>query len=382
MRIARVATVPFFFYNHLRDQIAAIIQAGHDVVLISSHGIETEWLKRIPGVKIHEIEIPRKISPVRDLIALWKLYRFFRHERFDLVHSTTPKSGMLCAIASTLAGVPIRLHTFTGQVWMEMHGMMRMIAKSGDRLTARLNTLCFADSPSQIDFIVAEGICNRESVRLTGPSGSLSGVNLSRFDPYIWEISKKTTLKELGIPPDQKVVTFIGRVTRDKGTQELIAAFRLLRRRGLKCVLLLIGPRETKGGLLPDPEKDLIAEDIKCIGYSNQPERYLAVTDIFCLPSYREGFGNVVVEAAAMGIPAVGTDIIGLRDAIVNGETGILVPPKDIETLAQALEILLTDEQKRKTMGEKARIRARKEFSSKLIDQAVLDEYERLRISI
>ena len=373
MKLARVATVPFFLYNHLRGQIEATIKAGNEVTLISGGGKEVEWLKAIPGVKFHEIDIPRRISPLRDLRAVFQLYLFFRDQRFDIVHSTTPKAGMLCAIASFLARVPVRLHTFTGQAWMELQGMTRSVAKAGDRVTVALNTHCYADSPSQLEFMFSEGISLREKTTVLG-SGSLSGVDLSRFDAEKFKDSRQEIRKELEIPEDHRVITFIGRITRDKGIEELLSAFKKMR----KCTLLLVGPGETKGGEFSENAYETNDPDIRMMGYSPEPERYLAITDIFCLPSYREGFGNVVIEAAAMGVPTVGTDIIGLRDAVINGKTGLLVKPKDADALADALEVLLKDEAMRTRMGMAARQRALSEFSSKKVNQTVLSEYERL----
>lgn len=377
MKIARIATVPFFLYNHLRGQIEATIAAGHEVVLISSGGEESEWLQKMPGVRFHEINIPRKISLLSDLLALWNLFLFFRQERFDIVHSTTPKAGMLSAIAGFFARVPVRLHTFTGQPWVEMQGMMRAIAKTGDKLTAHFDTLCYADSFSQRDFIISEGVCNERKILVLG-SGSLAGVDISRFNPEKWAGSREATLKELDIPAKYKVITFIGRLTRDKGLEELMAAFSAVCRSGQKCMLLLVGPDEAEDGVLSNSVKNRSDPNMRFIGYSAQPERYLAVTDIFCLPSYREGFGNVAIEAAAMGVPTVGTNIVGLRDAVVDGETGLLVPPKDSATLASALISLLKDEKRRIEMGEKARSRSTAQFDARRVNAAVLDEYQRL----
>lgn len=379
MKIARIATVPFFLYNHLRGQIEATIAAGHEVVLISSGGEETAWLKAIPGVRFHEIDIPRKISPLRDLLALWRLFRFFRREHFDIVHSTTPKAGMLCAIAGYFARTPVRLHTFTGQPWVEMRGMLRSIAKTGDRLTAHLDTLCYADSFSQRDFIISEGVCNGKKIFVLG-AGSLAGVDLSRFDSEKWASSKAETLKALDIPVGYSVITFVGRLTKDKGLEELMGAFGAVCRSNPKCMLVLVGPGEAEDGALSNSVVGGNEPNIRFVGYSDQPERYLAVTDIFCLPSYREGFGNVVIEAAAMGVPAIGTDIVGLRDAIVDGETGLLVPPKDTEALARALMSLLDDKKRRVAMGKMARVRARSKFDAQIVNAAVLAEYPRLRV--
>ena len=376
MKIARIATVPFFLYSHLREQIAVTAAAGHEVVLVSSAGAETEWLRALPGVRFVEIDIPRKIAPLRDLRALWRLFLFFSRERFDIVHSTTPKAGMLCAVAGWLARVPVRLHTFTGQAWVELRGMARLLARGGDWLTAHLDTQCYADSFSQRDFIISEGVGTADSIRVLG-AGSLAGVDLARFDPDHWATERTAVRQALNIAEDAKVIAFIGRLTRDKGLGELMAAFNQVSAQ-LSCVLLLIGPNETADGSLSHAAGEGRDANGRMVGYTPEPERYLAVSDLLCLPSYREGFGNVVIEAAAMGVPAVGTDIVGLRDAIVNGETGVLVPPRDVASLAGAMLALLTDELRRRTMGERARRRAVSAYDAATVNAAVLCEYRRL----
>ncbi len=378
MKIARIATVPFFLQSHLRGQIRAIAAAGHEVALISSDGPEVADLATIPGVRFHGIEIPRKIAPFRDLIALWALTRLFRREQYDIVHSTTPKAGLLTAIAGWLAGVPVRMHTFTGQVWMEKRGVTRYLAKTADRLTAALNTQCYADSSSQRDFIVAEGVAAPQQIKVL-EAGSLAGVELHRFDPERWRSERHAIRAELRIDPGVIVISFIGRMTRDKGIQELVTAFQMLRRDGVECVLLLVGPRDPDWHALSPEVRHAMGHDpaICCVGYSNQPERYLAISDVFCLPSYREGFGNVAIEAAAMGVPAIGTDIVGLRDAIVGGKTGLLVPPKDANALAGALATLMTDPELRRSMGEQGRLRATAQFDARRINAAVIEEYEK-----
>ncbi len=379
LRICRIATVPFFLQNHLREQACATAAAGYDVTLVSSDGPEAPLLSTIPGLKFHAIEIPRQISPLRDLVALWQLYRLFRRERYDIVHSTTPKAGMLAAMAGYLARIPIRLHTFTGQVWMEKRGLLRFLAKAGDRITAALNTQCYADSYSQRDFILAEGVASPPQVRVIG-EGSLAGVDLRRFDPAAWLATKDAIRAELGIAPDTKIITFIGRLNKDKGIDELVTAFEALRQGGSDCALLLIGPKDPDWDTGASEVRKHIEDDpnIRSLGYRSEPERYLAITDVFCLPSYREGFGNVVIEAAAMGVPTIGTDIVGLRDSIVNGETGLLVSPKDADALANALSGLLADEARRIAMGNNARARAIKYFDAQTVNAGVVEEYARL----
>jgi glycosyltransferase involved in cell wall biosynthesis len=379
MRICRVASVPFFLQHHLREQICATANAGHQVTLIAGDGPEMAALKNIPGIEFVLIDIARQISPWRDLRALWRLFVHFRQSSYDIVHSTTPKAGMLCAIAGMMAGVPLRLHTFTGQPWMELHGVKRYVAKAGDWMTAHLNSMSYADSVSQRDFLIEQGVAAKGKIAVIG-RGSLAGVDVIRFDRTRWQDQIAGLRMQLGISESAVVISFVGRLTRDKGVSELVEAFSQLIQSGKQCVLLLVGPQEPDRDPLPPETLAKISENpmIIATGYSDEPEKYLAVTDIFCLPSYREGFGNVVIEAAATGVPTVGTDIVGLRDSIVNGETGLLVPPKTTDELAAGLRLLIDDPDQRGKMGERARSRARREFDSRKINADVLAEYERL----
>ena len=380
MKIARIATVPFFLFNHLRLQITDLARAGHEIVLISSGGPEVDSLKEIDGVRFVQIEIQRQISLFKDLVSLWQMYCLFRKERFDIVHTTTPKAGMLGAIAAFLTRVPIRLHTFTGQAWAEMQGPKRQLAKLGDKLTVALNTRCYADSQSQRDFMVQEGIARRDKVHVLG-AGSLAGVDLRRFcgkDPNT-EKEKRQQIHEFKVPDGHRIITFIGRITADKGIRELIESFRALQTQGLPCSLLLIGPEEPDASILYQATNLADLAHVYLLGYQPAPERWLAVTDILCLPSYREGFGNVVVEAAAMGVPTVGTDIPGLRDAVVNNETGILVPAKNVPELTLALTKLLVDGDLRSAMGVCSYRRVREQFDASKLSTLLIEEYSSLR---
>lgn len=382
MRVCRIATVPFFLLHHLGEQIAASARAGHEVVLVSSPGAEAEALRALPGVSHHAIDIPRQISVFRDLAALLRLLAFFRRQRFDLVHSTTPKAGLLTALAGRLAGVPVRLHTFTGQAWAERGGWVRRIAKACDRLMVRLNTRCYADSISQRDFLVAQGIAAADEITVLG-QGSLAGVDFTRFNRE--RRGAGAALKaRLNIPAGAPVVGFVGRVTKDKGIRELVAAFDRLEQLGCRDAhLVLVGPLEPERDPLPDELVARLHADgrIRMVGYSPAPEDYVALFDVFCLPSYREGFGNVVLEAAAMGIATVGTRIVGLTDAIVDGVTGILVPPKDVAALAEALARVLLDDALRLRLGEQAESRTAALFDARKVNAEVLAEYESLRLA-
>jgi glycosyltransferase involved in cell wall biosynthesis len=377
MKIARIATVPFFLFNHLRLQITDLARAGHEIVLISSGGSQVDSLKEIEGVRFVQLEIQRQISLFKDLVSLWHMYRLFRKEQFDIVHTTTPKAGMLGAIAAFLTRVPIRLHTFTGQAWAEMQGPKRQLAKLGDKLTVALNTRCYADSQSQRDFMVQEGIARRDKVHVLG-AGSLAGVDLRRFRGKNPDAEAHQQLHKLKVPDGHRIIAFIGRITADKGVRELIESFRVLQTQALPCSLLLIGPEEPDAPVLYQATHLADLAHVHLLGYQPTPERWLAVTDILCLPSFREGFGSVVLEAAAMGVPTIGTDIPGLRDAVIHNETGILVPAKNVSALALALTKLLVDEDLRFTMSTRASLRAREHFDANVLNALLIEEYRSL----
>jgi glycosyltransferase involved in cell wall biosynthesis len=379
MRICRVATVPFFVLHHLRTQLLDLAAAGHEVLVIASPGTGAAEVAKLPDVVFHPIAIERPIAPLRDLIALWRLFRLLRRLRPDILHSTTPKAGLLCAIAGLLAWVPVRLHTFTGQAWAELSGPLLWIAQACDWLIVRLNTRCYADSMSQREFLIELGLGTPGRLAVLG-AGSLAGVDLRLFDPARLLPGVQNTREQLGLAVDARVICFIGRVTRDKGVVELVAAFASLYERFPDLALVVVGPLEPERDPLPPATLARLRDDprIHLIGYDPAPERYLALSTLLCLPSYREGFGNVVIEAAALGVPAVGTDIIGLRDAIVDADTGILVPVKDARALAAALAGLLEDEPRCRRMGAAARARVLAQFDSSVVNRRLMEEYSAL----
>jgi glycosyltransferase involved in cell wall biosynthesis len=378
-----VVTVPFFLRHHLVEQVKATVRKGHTVHLVCGPGPELEEIRGWEGVTVKEIDIPREISPIRDIRALLKLFAYFLRERFDIVHSATPKAGLLAGLAGLLCRVPVRLHTFTGQPWVELSGALRFISRLADKMTSRFSTVVYADSPSQAEFLVAEKIVPRGRIRVIG-KGSLSGVNISEFDRRRWTEKANAVRARLAIAEEQKVVVFVGRVTVDKGICELVDSAVRLRREGYSLALILVGPFEPHLDPLPPETLEAIqgADWIHSIGYTSEPQSYLGCADVMCLPSYREGFGMVVIEAAAMMLPAIGTHITGLRDAIVDGVTGILVPPKDVTGLSSAMARLLSDDALRMQMGSAAYQRVSNDFSADQINALLMKDYELLSRNI
>ncbi len=380
-RLARISTVPYFVVSQLSGQLNEIIRSGIDVTLISSDGPELGKLQsNLPNLRIIPIEIARSISPVQDVRALLSLYQLFRTERFDVVHSTNPKAGLLSAMASFLVRVPIRLHTFTGQPWVHLKGPVRWFALWSDWLIGKLNTHCYVDSESQRQFLVAQGVIALDRISVIG-AGSIAGVDLERFAAGRFsEKDRARTREELGIPENASVLLFVGRITADKGVRELLAAFREIKQTGNLVHLVFVGPFDVERAAGNEITRSIIDDipDTHVVGYTGQPEVYMATADILCLPSYREGFGTVVIEAAAMGVPTVGTNIYGITDAVVDGETGVLVAPRDPTALASALISLLENPARCREMGGRARRRAESLFDAKQVNAKVIEEYCRL----
>ena len=380
LRLCRIVTVPGTFQTLLWEQLRCIAAHDVDLTLVSSPGPELALVANDVGARAVSVPMERKPAPLADLRSLLRLTSFLRRNRFDIVHSATPKAGFLTACAGRMARIPIRLHTFTGQPWVELKGLKRRIPRACDAITAKLTTQCYADSRSQRDFLIQEGLVAPEKIAVVG-AGSISGVDLKRFSLEVWGGRHSSqTRSELGIPANGLVIIFVGRVTKDKGITELLTAFEKIAERNLEVHLVLVGPFEPEQDALPALTMDRLKRNsrIHCIGFCAAPERFLAAADIFCLPSYREGFGSVVVEAGAMELPAVVTRVTGLVDTVAEGETGLIVPAKSVGELAQALQTLLDSKALRTSLGRAARQRVVQSFDCQLINEAVVEQYFRL----
>lgn len=383
-RVAVITSVPFFLVTQLRSLLVELCARGADVTALTARGHELSQFQWGKGLRHIVVDIRRRPAPWHDLLALVRMCWLFRKHRFAVIHSTTPKAGLLAAVAGWIIRVPVRLHTFTGQQWVTMSGPLRWVSRWSDWLIGRLNTRVYADSPSQRQFLVDQEIVRDDKISVIG-IGSVAGVDLQRFDPGRFSAVQRQKLRvELGIADDAVVITFVGRITRDKGINELLTATASLHSGGQRVEVVLVGPLDSalEAGL--DATHGVEVRQIEsvagvhAVGYTDTPERYLAITDILCLPSYREGFGTVVIEAAAMAVPTVGTRITGLCDAVVDEETGLLVPPRDAKALEMALRQLIEDKALRVRLGRAARERCLREFDARVVNRRLADEYLRL----
>ena len=377
--VARVSTVPFYILTQLDEQISAIIDSGAEVSVVSSEKKIDDNFDLTGNYEFIAIYIPREISISKDLLALFKLWKLFRVRKFNIVHSTTPKAGFLCAVAARLANIPIRLHTYTGQTWVTLKGIKKRVVKICDKVIGIVNTRCYTDSFSQQRYLVENKVIGKKNLFVLG-NGSLAGVNIQRFSKERFPAGELAEFKaHLNINKNEKIILYVGRITREKGIYELIDAFEVLLKKQPEATLVLVGPIEADMGPEFEPSvKKRCTNKVLFTGFSIEPERYMAIADIFCLPSYREGFGTVVIEAGSMGLPVIGTKIYGLTDAIIDGETGILVTPQNSLELVTALERLINDDELRFKMGENAKARARNDFDSKVCNQLLITEYQNL----
>lgn len=369
-KICFVATIPAAVFAFLGGHIRASAKKWQ--VKIISNPLDAELLSDLDAQFI-PLAIEREPSPRRDLLTLIQLVILFRRERFNLVHSITPKAGLLAMLAACLAGVPNRMHTFTGQVWANKRGWKRGALKMFDKLIVLFATNILADSLSQLDFLISEGVLTQGKGMVIG-HGSICGVDPDRFHPDAQ--IKSIVRQELSISQNATVLLFLGRLNRDKGILDLAAAFAGISRYKPDAVLLLVGAEEDVPFTRIQEICGTGRDQLRRVSFTPNPERYMATVDIFCLPSYREGFGQVIIEAAASGVPTVASRIYGITDAVEEGKTGLLFPAGDVGMLTETLLKLIEDQSLRQKMGVAARLRAIELFASESITRELVDLYE------
>ena len=367
-----VVSSPMTIEAFLQDQLRALNALCEMSVVANAP--DGAFLKKL-NIRAHFKGVPlkRQVCPLTDLHALYSLLLIFLRERFQVVHSITPKAGLLGMGAAFFARVPVRVHTFTGQVWATKSGVARALLRFLDKLIAGFATHVLVDSRSQRKFLVENGVVSQKKSCVLG-DGSISGVNTLRFRPN--PQARRTFREKKKIPDEDIVFVYVGRLKRDKGIPELLAAFDKIAKTNSSMWLLLVGPDEENLGSLIQASP-AITKTIM-VGHTSSPELYFAASDIFVLPSHREGFGSSVIEAGACGIPAVASRIYGLTDAVVHGRTGLLVTRGDVGELARAMERLGKDRKLRLRMGRVAQRRAKVRFDQKKITEALLQFYRKI----
>ncbi len=317
-----VTTIPHSI-NFFQGQLDVLNKAGLKITAISAED------HKMPAILPDEadfiaVEFVRRISPLKDLKVLLELYRIFRKYKFDIIQYSTPKASLLGAIAAFTAQAPIRLYILWGLYYMGQSGLKRFILKSFEKLICFLSTDIVPIAHEMVDFVEAEGLAKKSKCEVI-LNGSACGIDLQRFDPEKWRDSRNELRNNLNIPKYATVIGTVARLTGDKGINEIVTAFNMLCDEIPLLYLLLVGDQEEKDRLPPVTEKVIASHPkIRGIGWRDNPIPYYMAMDIFCLPTYREGFGEVNLEAQAMGLPLVSTNVIGPRESIKDGETGFL----------------------------------------------------------
>lgn len=371
--VCLVLTSPFavngFLLNHLTG--LADIYAVTLVVNTKEYSLSPNLDSR---VEVVHLDIQRRISPWLDLLSLIRLISFFSSRQFSMVHTLTPKAGLLGMLAAFICRIPVRIHTFTGQVWATRRGIARRGLKGIDKLIAGLATRVLTDSYSQLEFLLSEGVVGYRRIGVAGP-GSISGVDPERFKPSLAARERLRTY--LGIPESAVVFLALGRINREKGVIDLVDAFCSVAPKNPSAFLVIAGPDE--GGLANFivMRGEWCSENVKVVPRVVKAEDYLAASDVLVVPSYREGFGTVVLEGAACGIPTIASRIYGLTDAVIDNVTGIFFPAGNVVELAKAITRLILNADERMRLGGAARARALADFSAHTITNAWLAEYKR-----
>jgi glycosyltransferase involved in cell wall biosynthesis len=376
-RVAHVTTVDLSLRYLLLNQLERIRDEGYDVVGISAAGPDVATVEA-HGIPHFAVPMTRRFTPLADLRALWALTRLMRRERFDVVHTHTPKAGLLGQLAARLSGVPVVVNTLHGFYFHEgTKPLPRRFYIWMERIAARCSDTILSQNKEDIATAIDEGIAPPELLKWLG-----NGIDIARFDRRRLSDDRLDALsKSVGIDRAGPVVGFVGRLVEEKGILDLLQAAKSVASAIPNVQFLIVGPydEEKPDALRPDvAERYGVSDRCRFLGMrQDMPELY-ALMDVLVLPSYREGFPRAPMEASAMGVPAVVTDIRGCREAVDPGVNGLLFPVGNADALARSLIELLSDDERRSRMGAAGRAMAEERFDEQKVFERVLNEYQRL----
>ena len=368
LKIIRSSTVPQSLDSFCNGVLKELSQE-YEVVAVSSPGEALDKVSRREGVRTIAVPMERHISLMNDLRSLWQMWRVMRRERPDLVHSMTPKAGLICMMAAWLARVPRRVHMFTGLVWPTSTGLKRRILMATDWLTCACATHIIPEGEGVKHDLLSHHI-TRKPIKVLG-YGNVKGIDMEHYNPALFS----NVSHQEGF-----TFVFVGRIVRDKGINELVAAFDRLHGDYPDVRLVLIGPREDDlDPVLPATlERINSGNGIEAVGPQSDVRSFYASSDALVFPSYREGFPNVVIEAGAMGLPSIVTDINGSREIIIDGQNGVIVPPRDEEALYQAMKRFVEQPDEIAAMAQKARGLIASRYEQSYVRQCLYDFYHEI----
>lgn len=373
IKLFRISTVPTTLESLLNDQLR-MLNEHYEVVAVSSPGKEMQVLWEREGIRTIEVPMERRISPIKDFISLIRMIRVFAKERPYMVHSMTPKAGLISMLAGWMTRVPVRMHTFTGLVFPTATGWKQRLLMCTDWLTCACATHVNPEGEGVKRDLMMYGI-TKKPLQIIG-NGSICGVDMAYFDRTESVMKQAVAYREEGC----FTFCFVGRIVRDKGINELVSAFVRLHEKYPQVRLLLVGPFEKElDPVLPETEKAIQNHPaIRFMGFQPDVRPFLVASGTLVLPSYREGFPNVVLQAGAMGLPSIVTDINGCNEIIIPNENGVIIPSKDEEALYQAMENFLLHPEEVERMAKKARYLIASRYDRKVMWEALMKTYQKL----
>lgn len=378
MKLIRVTTVPMALKVLLRGQMKYMASHGFDVVMVSADGIELEDVKEYEGVRHECIHMTRQITPLADLRSLWKLYRLFKKEKPDIVHSHTPKAGLLAMMAGRMAGVPVRIHTIAGLRFMTSTGLTRRILVAMEKITGHMATHVWPNSNSLQKYVVEQKLVTPRKLDMVG-KGSSNGIDLDRFSRNALKPERIAEVKKImQYDAAAKYIVAVGRIVKDKGIAELAQAFIRIYEQDKTVRLVLVGSFEEHLDPLDAATMQLIKTHAGVVlaGWHDDVEYFMAQADLFIHPSYREGFPNVVLQAGAMECGVLVSRIPGSVDIVDDPENGLIFAVQDAEDLYQKLNQALSQPESMKERGQRLRKKIEANFDRRYVQDQLKQKYE------
>lgn len=375
-RLLRVSTVATSLNILLNGQLKFLSQ-HFDLVGVSSDGRDLALTSEREGIRTIAVEMQRNIAPLKDLVSLYKLYRIFKQEKPLIIHSITPKAGLLSMLAGKAAGVPIRMHTFTGLIFPSKTGLMQKLLIKTDQLLCWAATNVYPEGRGVKDDLMKFKI-TKKPLKILG-NGNVNGIDVEYFNQdQILPQEKDNLKKKWGFSSEDFIFIFVGRLVKDKGINELMMAFQNLALTQENIKLLLVGNFEQDLDPLYPETLEIINthKQVIPVGFQTDVRPFFAIANVLVFPSYREGFPNVVLQAGAMGLPSIVTNINGCNEIITDKENGLIIPPKNAVELEQAMSYCLSNNEFYEKAAEKARGKIEKNFRQQIVWDAILSEYK------
>ena len=376
-KLIRITTVPISIEKLLENQ-PKYFSKFFDITIVSSDKSELEKLGKKQGVKTFCLPLTRKITPFKDIIAILKLYFFLKREKPKIVHSHTPKAGFVGMTASFFAGVPIRMHTVAGLPLMERKFIKKKVLIFIEKLTYLFASNVYSNSKKLMEYILSKKFCSERKIK-TLANGSSNGIDTKYFSDNISLKNKTKLLNTLEILKNDFVFCYVGRVVKDKGINELVSAFNELNLKSRNCKLIIVGKIENETDPVSKSTMGIIKKNknILLTGFKNDVRPYLSIGNCFVFPSYREGFPNVLMQAGAMDLPCIATNINGCNEIIQDNINGFLIPPKNIDALVKAMQKIM-DKKLIIKLSKNCRLMVKEKYDQKFFWEKLLIEYNNL----